>query len=287
MNASKTKLKIDLSPLFWYTLHMARKKLQGQVAIVTGGSRGLGRSAAELLAAMGAAVVITARSEETVGAVAESLRRQGARAIGVVADVADPEQVEEVVESALDQFSRIDIVVNNAAIIWPVEEVVDTDPDEWTYSIQVNLLGPFYLLRNVLPIMVDQHYGRIVNVSSGAAVNPIVGASAYSTAKAGMDMLTRATALELVDTGVVITSLHPGMLDTDMQGDLRSVDTSETRLDLSRFHDAYEQGALRSPADVARAVAWLAGPWAKQASGQIFTVNDENWIRQVNADLGG
>jgi NAD(P)-dependent dehydrogenase (short-subunit alcohol dehydrogenase family) len=265
---------------------MARKKLQGQVAIVTGGSRGLGRAAAELLAAMGASVVVTARSEETVNAVAESLRSQGARAIGVAADVADPEQVEEVVESALEQFSRVDILVNNAAVIWPVEEVADTDPDEWTYNIQVNLLGPFYLLRNVLPVMVEQHYGRIVNVSSGAAVNPIVGASAYSTAKAGMDMLTRATALELVDSGISITSLHPGMLDTDMQGDLRSVDTSESPFDLTRFHEAFEKGALRSPTDVARAVVWLAGPWAKAVSGRIFTVNDEEWLRQVNADLG-
>jgi NAD(P)-dependent dehydrogenase (short-subunit alcohol dehydrogenase family) len=265
---------------------MARKKLQGQVAIITGGSRGLGRAAAELLAAMGAAVVLTARSADAVESVAAALRATGARAIGVAADVADPEQVEEIVESALDQFSRIDILVNNAGIIWPVEEVVDTDPDEWTYNIQVNLLGPFYLLRNVLPVMVGQHYGRIVNVSSGAARNPIVGASAYSAAKAGMDSLTRSAALELADTGIVVNSLHPGMIDTDMQVDLRSVDTTETRLDLTRFHAAYEQGVLRSAADVARALAWLASPFAKQTQGQVLSVQDEAWMRQVDADLG-
>ncbi len=171
-----------------------------------------------------------------MGAVAEALRGGGARAIGVAADVADPEQVEEIVESALDQFSRIDILINNAAVIWPVEELAETDPDEWTYNIQVNLLGPFYLMRNVLPVMLDQHYGRIVNVSSGAAINPIMGASAYSAAKAALDVLTRATALELADTGVTVNSLHPGMMDTDMQGDLRSVDTTETRLDLTLLH---------------------------------------------------
>jgi NAD(P)-dependent dehydrogenase (short-subunit alcohol dehydrogenase family) len=266
---------------------MARKKLQGQVAIVTGSSRGIGKAVAEQLAAWGAAVVLTARSEEQVESVAAALRRQGAKAIGVPGDVADPEQVEEITESALDQFGRIDILVNNAAVVWPVEEVVDTDADEWTYSIQVNLLGPFYLTRNVLPVMIDQRYGRIVNISSGAALNPIVGASAYSTAKAGLDMFTRALAQELHDTGVTVNSLHPGMVDTDMQVDLRSVDTSDTHLDFTRFHNAYEQGQLRSPQDVARAIIWLAGPWSRTHNGQIFRIADEEWIRQIETDLGG
>ena len=264
---------------------MASKKLQGQVAIITGGGRGIGKSAAEQLASWGATVVVTARSEEQVQSVAAKLREQGAKAIGVPGDVADPEQVEEITEAALEQFGRIDILVNNAAVVWPVEEVVDTDADEWTYNIQVNLLGPFYLVRYVLPAMIEQHYGRIVNVSSGAAINPIVGASAYSTAKAGLDMFTRAVAQELLNTGVTINSFHPGMVDTDMQVDLRSVDTSDTAFDLTRFHNAYEQGQLRAPNDVARAVTWLAGPWSRDHSGKIFRIADEEWIQQVNADL--
>src|SRR5690606_6843833 len=119
----------------WYTQRMARKKLQGQVAIVTGASRGIGRAVAELLASLGASVVVTSRSEEQVGNVAAALRQQGANAIGVAADVADPEQVDEIIETTLEQFRRVDILVNNAAVVWPVEEVVDTDADEWTYSI--------------------------------------------------------------------------------------------------------------------------------------------------------
>ncbi len=265
---------------------MARKKLQGQVAIVTGASRGIGKAAAERLASLGAAVVVTSRSEEQVESVAATLRQQGATAIGVPADVADPEQVERIIEATLEQFRRVDILVNNAAVVWPVEEVIDTDADEWTYSIQVNLLGPFYLARNVLPLMMNQQYGRIVNVSSGAAVNPIVGASAYSTAKAGLDMFTRALAQELTNSGVIVNSLHPGMVDTDMQVDLRSVDTGDSPLDFTRFHEAHEQGRLRTPQDVARAVTWLAGPWSRDHNGQIFSIADEEWIRKVNADLG-
>ena len=144
---------------------------------------------------------MTARSEDQVEAVAARLREQGASAIGVPADVADPEQVEEVVESALDQFNRVDILVNNAGIIWPLEEVADMDGDEWSYNIQVNLLGPFYLTQSVLPVMIDQQFGRIINISSGAAMNPTAGESAYCVSKAGLDMLTKVLGLELAGTG--------------------------------------------------------------------------------------
>lgn len=265
---------------------MARKKLQGQVAIITGGSRGIGAAAATLLVQAGASVVLTARSADQVEAVAAQLRSQGGRAIAVPADVADPEQVEEVVESALDQFSRVDILVNNAAVIWPLEEIAETDADEWAYSIQVNLLGPFFVARNVLPVMIDQRYGRILNISSGLAVNPMIGSSAYCTAKAGLDMLTRVLALELEGTGVTANALYPGMVDTDMHSDIRSVDTSESRLDFSRFHERYEQGAIATAADIARQVYWLVGPWSRGHNGVTFKNNDPAWLQQVNADLG-
>jgi NAD(P)-dependent dehydrogenase (short-subunit alcohol dehydrogenase family) len=265
---------------------MAQMKLQGQVAIITGGGRGIGKAAAEQLAALGAAVVVTARSQEQVERVAAALQEQGASAMGLPGDVADPQQVERIVKSTIERFGRIDILVNNAGVIWPVQEVIETPIEEWQYNIQVNLLGPFYLIRHLLPLMVQQQYGRIVNVSSGAAINPIVGASAYSTAKAGLDMFTRATALEIQNTGVAINSFHPGMVDTEMQVDLRSVDTSDAGFSLTRFHDAYEQGQLRAPNDVARAITWLAGPWAGDHSGKIFRITDEEWIRQVHADLG-
>ncbi len=265
---------------------MAGKKLQGQVAIVTGASRGIGAAAAEQIAMRGGAVVAVARSGEQVEAVAERLRSSGARAIGVPADVADPEQIEEVVESAIDQFGRVDILVNNAAVIWPFEELAETDPDEWAYSLNINLLGPFYLTHNVLPLMLEQQYGRIISISSGMAVRPVVGASAYCTAKAGLDMLTRVVAAEIEGTGVTANILYPGMVNTDMQEDLRSVDTSETRMDTTAWHEAYEAGRLLEPAFVGRAITWLAGPWSRNHNGVIFNVSDSNWINQINADLG-
>jgi len=264
---------------------MAQRILEDQVAIITGGGRGIGKAAAEQFVALGAKVVVMARSAEQVEQVAASLRANGGVAAGIAGDISDPKQVAEMTNSILTQYGRIDIVVNNAGVIWPVKEVAESDVEEWSYNIQVNLLGPFYLVRNVLPVMIEQHYGRIVNVSSGAAINPIVGASAYSASKAGLDMFTRSVAQELPNMEVTINSFHPGMVDTEMQVDLRSVDTSDATFSLARFHDAHAQGQLRSPQVVARAITWLAGPWSRDHSGKIFRIADEEWIRQVNADL--
>jgi NAD(P)-dependent dehydrogenase (short-subunit alcohol dehydrogenase family) len=149
---------------------MTKKKLQGQVAIITGGGRGIGAATAARLAATGAKLVLAARSEEEVESVAATLRRQGAQALAVPGDVSDPEVVEEIVETALEQFDRVDILINNAAVIWPLEETIYADPDEWAYNINTNLIAPFLLARNVLPVMMEQRYGRILNISSGGGI---------------------------------------------------------------------------------------------------------------------
>lgn len=264
---------------------MARKKLQGQVAIITGGGRGIGAAAALRLAEAGAAVVITARSEEQINAVAETIRQAGGQAIGVPADVSDREQVEEVVESALDQFGRVDILVNNAAVIWPIEPTAEVDPDEWAYNIFVNLVGPFHLIHNVLPLMQEQGYGRIVNISSGAAVRPVLGWSAYSAAKAGLESLTLSLAYELRGTPLTVNALRPGDVDTEMQADIRSVDTSETNLDFSRFHSKFESGTLFKPEQVADAIYWLVGSWSRTVSGEIFEFKDDIWRERVMAEV--
>ncbi len=264
---------------------MAKKKLQGQVAIITGAGRGIGAAAAARLVAGGAHVVLTARTEDEVEAVAARLRKQGAQALAVPGDVSDPEVVEEIVETALEQFNRVDILINNAATIWPLEEAVEADPDEWAYNISVNLVAPFMLARNVLPVMLDQGTGRILAVSSAAAATPVAGASAYCAAKAGLDMMTRVLALELAGTGVSANVLYPGEVDTAMQEDIRSIDTTETRLDTTYFHDLHARGQLRAPAEVAELIYWLVGPWSRRHNGEIFTISDAAWLQQVRSDL--
>ncbi|CAN5578813.1 3-oxoacyl-[acyl-carrier-protein] reductase [soil metagenome] len=264
---------------------MARKKLQGQVAIITGGSRGLGLATAEQLVQAGATVILTARSEDQVTAAAKNLSKNGARVLGVAADIADLEHVERVVETTLAQFGRIDILINNAATVWPIDEVAETDPDEWAYNIHVNLVGPFYMVHHALPAMLDQKYGRIVNVSSGLGHIPTAGLSAYGAAKAGLDQFTRVLALETKNTGITVNALYPGILNTDMQADLRSVDTTESVLDLKMFHEAYDSGKIAAPATAARMIYWLVGPWSRQQSGEIFTSRDQTWLDQVQRDI--
>ena len=216
---------------------------------------------------------------------AAELRKKGSRAIAVAADVSDLAGVEEIVESALEQFDRVDILVNNAGIIWPLEEIVDVDPEEWAYNVMINLMGSFFMVRNVLPVMMDQGTGCILNISSGASSSPILGASAYCTAKAGLDMFARTLALELAGLKVRANLFYPGHVDTSMQEDIRSVDTTDTRLDTTYFHDLHARGVLRTPEAVADMIYWLVGPWSRMRSGDEFYADDEAWLAQVQKDL--
>jgi NAD(P)-dependent dehydrogenase (short-subunit alcohol dehydrogenase family) len=140
-------------------------------------------------------------------------------------------------------------------------------------------------MRTVLPLMQAQAYGRIVNVSSGAAARPIPGWSAYCAAKAGLDMFTQVVALEVQDSNIRVNALYPGLVDTDMQADIRSVDTSESGLDYTYWHEAFEEGRLLAPADVARMIYWIVGPWGRNANGQIFKAGDAAWLAQVAQDI--
>jgi len=264
---------------------MAGKKLQGQVAIITGAGRGIGAAAARRLAAAGAQVVLVARSEEEVEAVAAQLRKARCQAIAVAGDITDPDVVEEVIESAIDQFNRVDILVNNAGVIWPLEEVAEVDAEEWTYNIFTNLIAPMYMARGVLPLMLDQGYGRILNLTSQAAQTPVMGASAYCAAKAGLNMFTLVLGLEVAGRGVTVNAFHPGNVDTAMQEDIRSVDTTGTQLDTSYFHGLHERGELLAPEFAADMLYWLVGPWSKTRTGEIFDVEDVAWVAQVQRDL--
>jgi NAD(P)-dependent dehydrogenase (short-subunit alcohol dehydrogenase family) len=262
---------------------MAKKKLQGQVAILSGGGRGIGAAAAARLAAGGAKLVLVARTEQEVELVAAGLRRQGAQALAVVGDISDPEVVEEVVETALEQYNRVDILVNNAAVLWPFEEIAESDPEEWAYNIAVNLIAPYWLVRNVLPVMLDQGSGRILAVGDGTA--PLAGASAYLAAKAGLEMWMRVLAMEVAGSGVSANLLDPGAVDSALQEDLRTVDTTGTRLDTTCFHELHEGGRLQSPAQIGELIYWLVGPWGRAYNGERFSASDQAWRQRVAADL--
>ena len=264
---------------------MCAKKLQGQVAIVTGASRGIGEATAYALARAGASLVLVARDGDRAQSVADAIMREKGTAIAIPADISDPEEIEPVFEVTMETFRRIDILVNNAAVIWPLEEIADADIEEWAYAVQVNLIGLFMMTRTALPVMQAQGNGRIINVSSGAARSPIAGASAYCASKAGVDMLTRVLAQELEGTRITANVLYPGMVGTDMQADIRSVDTTESGLDFQHWHAAYESGSLLDPKVVAEAILWIAGPWSQAVNGKVLDVTDGAFMERVVQDL--
>ena len=193
---------------------MARKKLQGQVAILTGGGRGIGAATAERLATLGARVVLAARSEEEVEAVASRLRGQSMQAIAVPGDVTDPDIVEEIVEAALDQFGRVDILINNAGLSLN-GEVDGYALSDWQTVIGTNLTGPFLLCREVLPGMKRQRGGQIINVASGAGRNGIKNMAAYCASKFGLIGFTESLGHEVRPWNIRVSALLPGSVATD------------------------------------------------------------------------
>ena len=151
-------------------LGIEKDDLRGQVAIVTGGGRGLGRTFAHALAAAGAAVAVVARSSDELAEVVASIRELGRRATAITGDVTDRQAVEHVVHETERQLGPVDLLVNNAAILRTPGPLWEVDPDEWWRTMEVNVRGPFLCARAVLPGMIERGRGRIINVASGAGL---------------------------------------------------------------------------------------------------------------------
>ncbi|RME63324.1 MAG: SDR family NAD(P)-dependent oxidoreductase, partial [Caldilineae bacterium] len=176
--------------------------LQGKVALVTGASRGIGRAIALAFGQAGASVVATARSADQLTSLVEEIQATGAEALAVPADLADHSQIQPIVDAALTRFRRIDILVNNAAIIHPPIHLVDFDPALWQRVLDVNLTAAALLTKAVLPTMMNQGSGRIINISSIGGRRGGRGRSAYRVTKAALISLTESVAAEVKEHGI-------------------------------------------------------------------------------------
>jgi 3-oxoacyl-[acyl-carrier protein] reductase len=226
--------------------------LLGKVALVTGASRGIGRAVALSLARAGADLVLAAEHAQGAEAAGREVMALKRRAVAVGCDVAKPEQVDALVQRARSAFERIDILVNNAGVALraPVTDTGDADFDR---VIAVNLAGPFYLTRRLLPEMVKRGWGRIVNVSSisGTLGTPLM--SAYCASKWGLNGLTKAVAAEVQGTGVTVTAVLPGSVDT-------------------RMLEGSEFAARMSPEEVASVVRFLCAEAPAAINGSLVEV---------------
>jgi 3-oxoacyl-[acyl-carrier protein] reductase len=244
--------------------------LQGKVALITGGSRGIGAAVAQTLATAGAAVVVCARNGEAAAATASAIAAQGGQALGVAADVSRAEDAERLMKACLERFGRLDILVNNAGITRDGLVLRMKDGD-WSDVLAVNLNGAFYCARAALRVILKQKQsGRIINIGSVVGSMGNAGQANYVTSKAGLIGLTKALAREVAARGVTVNLVAPGFIETDMTANLPDAvkETYRGQIPLGRFGTA---------ADVAAAVAFLASDGAAYITGQVIHVNGGMW----------
>lgn len=244
---------------------MGGKGLEGKVAIVTGGTRGIGRAVAQCLAEDGASVVVSGLDAARLEAATKELEGLGVPVLGVVADVARREDVERLVDQTKERFARIDVLVNNAGITRDALLVRMKDED-WDRVLDVNLRGAFFTTRAVAKVMMRQKSGRIINITSAAGAMGNPGQANYSAAKAGLIGLTKATARELSRWGILVNAVAPGLIDTDMAAAI-SPEAREALLAQVAL------GRIGSGREVAEVVRFLAGDGATYVTGQVLHVN--------------
>jgi NAD(P)-dependent dehydrogenase (short-subunit alcohol dehydrogenase family) len=244
--------------------------LGGQVAIVTGGGRGIGRAIALALARVGAAVAVVARSSDQLAETVSLIEGAGERAISFPADVTDEQATDQMADDVKRQLGPVDLLVNNAGIIGPIGPVWEADADEWWECIVVNLRGPFLCARAVLPHMVARHSGRIINVSSGGGL----GASPYGSygiSKCALTRFSENLAVETKEHGISVFAIHPTFVRTAMTEGAAELPGDDKWLGgLFRRNLAEERGA--PPERAAELVLLLASGRADALSGRFISV---------------
>jgi len=245
-------------------------KMKDRVALITGGGTGIGEATARLFAEEGAAVCVTGRRKAPLGEVVAAIKAAGGRAMAVSGDVAKTEDCRRMAEETTAAFGRIDVLVNNAgtSTLTRADEISD---ELWDETIGTNLSGAFRLIRAVLPGMIAQGSGSIVNVSSVLGQTGMRGAAAYGASKAGLDQLTRVLAVEYADRGIRVNSVAPGWVHTPMN---RSVRVHATLYD--RLKKRHPMGRFGTPDEIARAILHLASDEAAWTTGAVLSA-DGGW----------
>lgn len=240
--------------------------LKGQIALVTGSSRGIGRAVALALGRLGAGVLINYRDNRAAAEVTlEKLVADGASGQLCPFDVSVESQVEEAVKKIVDQHKKIDILVNNAGVTAD-NLLVRLKDEDWNRVIGVNLKGTAHCTKAVCRAMIRERYGRIVNLASVVGQIGNAGQSAYAASKAGVIGFTKAMARELASRGITVNAVAPGFIDSEMTAELSGKLRDEflRSIPLARF------GTCQ---DVADAVSFLAGPGAAYITGQVININ--------------
>ena len=249
-------------------MNLAPFELTNRVAIVTGGSRGIGRAVVDWLARAGAHVVVNFVDDEAAASAAvQSAQEEGVKAISIRADVAELADADRLIKVTLDHFGKVDIVICNAGI-WQGAAAEDIDEDLWDRTIRINLKGTWTVCRSAIPHLKKQRSGRIVIVSSTAGQRGEANVSNYAASKGGQISFTKSLSSELAPFGITVNSVAPGWVDTDL-----NVDVFRDKARLQSIIDTTPVQRIATPDDIALPIVFLCTEAARHITGEILNVN--------------
>ena len=247
--------------------------LKGKTALITGASRGIGAAAARELSTIGVTVALAARTLKDTQTIAQEINDAGGKAIAITCDVTRYADLDSAVATTISTFGSVDILVNNAGTIDPIAHLANSDPDGWDQVVDINLKGVYHGIRAVLPRMIEQQSGIIINISSGAATNPIEGWSHYCATKAAVLSLTGCVHEEYAEQGIRCIGLSPGTVATDMQVSIKASGINAvSKMDFSSHIP---------PEWPAKAIIWLCTDEAAGLSGTDFSIKTDEGRRKV------
>jgi 3-oxoacyl-[acyl-carrier protein] reductase len=242
--------------------------LKDRVALVTGGSRGIGRAAVECFVKLGANVIVNyVRDEKAANAVVTEAEARGVGAHAVQADVSDPAQAQRLVDATVQRFGHIDFLVCNAGI-WEGSAIDEMAEEVWDRTIDLNLKGTWAACHAAVPQMKQQQFGRIVIVSSTAGQRGEANVSNYAASKGGQISFTKSLAAELGPFGINVNSVAPGWVDTDMCADVFAEPGYRKSIE-----NGIPVGRVATPEDIAWPIVFLCTEWARHINGEILNVN--------------
>ena len=241
------------------------KKLTGKVALITGGSRGIGKAIASTYARQGARVFICARGEDDLARTLTEIRNDGGDIDGWAGDVGKPEEARRIVGAAVKRSGAIHVLVNNASLLGPRVPIADYPAEEWGEVVRVNLTGVFLITQRVLPVMIAQGQGSIINVSSGVGRTGKARWGAYACAKDGLEGLTQVLADELKDSGIRVNSVNPAATRTGMR---------------AQAYPEEDPLTLPAPEEIMPIFLYLASDDSVGVTGKALDARD--WMKRAN-----